>query len=228
MSQIYVFALTAAFNPTLLAATTLMLALDRPKRLLSGYLCGAAMTSITCGLLIVFALDGSNSTTSTAKHTINPIVDVVLGAAMLIAVYLVATGRDQRRREWSERRKAKKAEKGPPKWKTALSGGSAKTTFVVGALLTLPGGSYLAGLSEIAKQDASTTETVLLILSFNLIMLALLELPLLGYAIAPDWTERTVKRFSDWLSRDGGRILGVVVVVLGIALVVRGVAQLVS
>ena len=58
MSQIYVFALTAALNPTLLAATTVMLVLPSPKRLLLGYLLGALMTSITLGLLIVFTLGG--------------------------------------------------------------------------------------------------------------------------------------------------------------------------
>src|SRR5580704_17894150 len=43
-------------------------------------------------------------------------------------------------------RKGPKEDKGPPRWQQALSKGSARTTFVVGALLTLPGGSYLAGL----------------------------------------------------------------------------------
>ena len=43
---------------------------------------------------------------------------------------------------------------------TALEKGSARTTFVVGALLTLPGGAYLTGLSRIDKLKVSTPETV--------------------------------------------------------------------
>ncbi len=53
-----------------------------------------------------------------------------------------------------------KEDKGPPRWQQALSKGSARTTFVVGALLTLPGASYLAGLHhipEIADGDAPHT-----------------------------------------------------------------------
>jgi len=46
VGQVFVFAITAAFNPTLLAAVTVMLVLDNPKRLLLGYLVGAMMTSI--------------------------------------------------------------------------------------------------------------------------------------------------------------------------------------
>ena len=53
MGDIYFFALTAALNPTLLTATTVMLLLDHPKRLLLGYLLGALLTSLTCGLVII-------------------------------------------------------------------------------------------------------------------------------------------------------------------------------
>ena len=59
MNGAFVYALTAALNPTLLGATTVMLLLDHPKRLLLGYLLGALLTSVTLGLVIVFALDGS-------------------------------------------------------------------------------------------------------------------------------------------------------------------------
>ena len=226
MSQILVFAITAAFNPTLLAAVTVMLVLDNPKRLLLGYLLGAMMTSITLGLVIVFALGGSSGGTSTAKHTINPIVDITLGLLILVIVFVVATGRDHRRRARSERKKAEKADKPPPKWEQALSGGSARTTFVVGALLTLPGASYLAGLNDIAKEDLSTTATVLTVIGFNLIMLALLEIPLLGYAFSPDRTAATVSRFSAWLNRSGGRIAMVLGLVFATALIARGVSEL--
>jgi len=228
VSQVFLFAVTAAFNPTLLAAVTVMLVLDNPKRLLLGYLLGAMMTSITLGLVIVFALGGSSSGTSSAKHTINPILDIVLGLLILVIVFVVATGRDHKRRARSERKKAEKADKPPPKWQQALSGGSARTTFVVGALLTLPGASYLAGLNDIAKQDLSNTGVVLSVIGFNLIMLSLLEIPLLGYAFSPDRTSAAVQRFSAWLNRSGGRIAIVLGLVLAAALIARGVGGLLS
>jgi hypothetical protein len=225
MGQAFLFSLTAAFNPTLLAAVTVMLVLPDPKRLLIGYLLGALMTSITLGLVIVFALGGESSGTSTAKRTINPALDIALGLIILVIAFVVGTGRDKRRRERSARKKAEKADKAPPRWQQALSGGSARTTFVVGALLTLPGASYLAGLNEIAKQNVSDLEVVLAVVGFNLVMLALLEIPLLGYTVSPDRTAVTVHRFSEWLSAQGGRIALVLAVVVGIALVVRGVIE---
>src|SRR3954447_12114692 len=167
-----------------------MLVLPSPKRLLFGYLLGAMMTSVTLGLVIVFSLDGSSGGTSTAKRTVNPAVDIALGLLIATIVFVVATGRDHRRRARKARKQAEKADQPEPRWKRALSGGTARTTFVVGALLTLPGASYLAGLDRIHKLQYSTAGTVALVIGFNIVMLWLLELPLASLIAAPDWTPR--------------------------------------
>lgn len=227
MSRVLVFSLTAALNPTLLAAVTVMLTLASPKRLLLGYLAGAAVTSVTCGLLLVFALPDS-STSSTAKRTVNPILDIVLGALILLIVFVVATGRDRRRRDWSERRHEKAKDKAPPRWRRQLSKGSARDTFLVGVLLSFPGASYIAGMDALSKQNLGTVTTVICVLAFNAIMLSLLELPLIGYATRPEWTAGAVERFSAWLSRRGGRIAAVIGTAIGIILVARGAISLLS
>ncbi len=120
MGRVFVFSLTAALNLTLLAAVTVMLTLPNPKRLLLGYLLGAALTGVTCGLLLVFLLPGS-STASTAKRTISPIIDLALGILILLIVIRVARGRDRRRRAWSKRCHEKAKDKHPPRWRRAMS-----------------------------------------------------------------------------------------------------------
>jgi glycerol uptake facilitator-like aquaporin len=228
VSRVLLFSLTAALYPTLLAATMVMLVLPHPQRLMLGYLLGALMTSVTLGLLIVFALDGSSSATRTAKDTINPVVDLVFGALVLVIVLVVATGRDTWRRERSARRRAARAETGPPKWKRKLSSGTARTTFVIGALLTLPGTSYLAALDATAKQDLSDAETVLTVLGINVIMLVLLELPLIGYSMSPERATGAIERGSAWLSRDGAKVGLVLASIVGLALVGRGIGLLLT
>jgi hypothetical protein len=230
MDTIVFWAFAAALNPTLLAAATVMLLLDHPKRLLVGYLLGAMMTSVTLGLVIVFALDGSSGATSTTQSTLSPLTDLALGVLLLVVAYTIRPGRTRsetgRLAERRRRRAEKKGEKGPPRWQRALSNGSARTTFVVGALLTLPGASYLVGLSHIADQDASTTATVAMIVGFNVIMLILLELPLLAYTFAPDWTPDAVDRFKAWFNRNS-RVLGFRVALgIGAALIVKGLIGL--
>jgi hypothetical protein len=220
----FVYALTAALNPTLLGATTVMLLLDHPKRLLLGYLLGALVTSVTLGLVIVFTLDGS---ASTAQHTLSPAMDLAFGAILLVVAWVIRPSHQPKEGGWlAERRRRKKEGKGPPRWQRTLSEGSARTTFVVGALLTLPGASYLIGLHKIADSDPSTVGAVASVLAFNAIMLALLELPLIGYVFAPDWTPRAVERFKDWFSRNARRLAFRAALVIGVLLIVRGLIYL--
>ena len=222
MSQVILLSLTASLNPTLVAATTVMLLLDKPARLMAGYLLGAYTASITLGLVIVFSLSNS-STANTTQNTISPAVDIGLGAIALAISFVLATGRDQGFRDRRRARKAAKPDKGPPRWQRELSKGSPRTTFVVGALLTLPGASYLAGLDQIHKLKYSTTVTVLLVLAFNVVMLWLLEVPLASFVISPEWTPRAIDRARAWVTRHahvfavrGSAAIGVLLVIKGI------------
>lgn len=230
MDTIIFWAFTAAFNPTLLGATTVMLLLDHPKRLLLGYLCGALLTSVTLGMLIVFAVDGSSGATSAAQSTLSPVADLTIGGLLLLVAYRIRPGRvpseTGRLAERRRRREEKKKDKGPPKWQQKLSEGTAKTTFVIGALLTLPGASYIIGLGHIADKNASVPATVAMVLAFNLIMLALIELPLLAFSFAPEWTPNAVARFKAWFNRHSKTIAFRGALVVGVLLIVRGVIEL--
>lgn len=222
VDQVFLLSLAAALNPTLVAASTLMMLLPNPRRLMLGYLLGALMTSITLGLVIVFSLEGSDAV-GTTENALSPAATIALGGISLAAAFVVATGRHQR---VAARRRARKQDKGPPRWQRALARGSARTTFVVGALLTLPGASYLAGLGRIDKLNYSTPETVLLVVAFNLVMLALLEIPLLGFAIAPSWTVGAVDRAKAWIARHGRRSTVTALIALGTLLVIKGLIEL--
>lgn len=222
MSDVILLSLTASLNPTLVAATTVMLLLDRPVRLMGGYLLGAYLTSITLGLVIVFSLSDS-STANTTENTINPAADIGLGAVFLAISFVLYTGRVDRLRQ---RRAAKKATKGstePPRWQRELSKGSARVTFLVGAALTLPGASYLAGLASIHKLHYSTPETVLLVIGFNVVMLWLLEVPFVSFLVAPDKTPQTIARAKAWVSRHAHMFAVRGFAALGALLVLKGV-----
>jgi Sap, sulfolipid-1-addressing protein len=225
MSQVILLSLTASLNPTLVGATTVMLLLDKPARLMLGYLLGAYMTSITLGLVIVFSASNS-STTNTTENTLSPAVDIALGALALVVAWAVWSGRHERMRERRRARKAAKPDKGPPRWQRELSKGSARTTFVVGACLTLPGASYLAGLDDIAKLNYSTTDTVLLVIGFNVVMLWLLEVPLICFSVAPRWTPRAIDRAKAWVSRHSHVFAVRGLSLFGVAMIIKGIVGL--
>jgi Sap, sulfolipid-1-addressing protein len=227
VSKVALLSLTASLNPTLVAATTVMLLLEKPARLMSGYLLGAYITSITLGLVIVFSLS-SSSATNTTENTISPAVDIGLGAIFLAVAFVLHTGRDERLKERRRARKTAGPDKGPPRWQRELGKGTARTTFVIGALLTLPGASYLAGLNQIHKLQYSTTVTVLLVVGFNLVMLWLLEVPLASFLIAPEWTPRAIERAKAWVSRHAHVFAVRGFAAVGTLLAIKGIVGLVS
>ena len=65
----------------------------------------------------------------------------------------------------------------------ALSRHTVWLAWAAGAIYSLPGAEYLAGL-RLAKAGAPTAAEVLAVLGFNLIMFAVIELPLLGFVWA--------------------------------------------
>lgn len=225
MGEVFVLSLTAALNPTLLAVTTMMLLLPSPGRLMLGYWLGAMMTSITLGLVIVFSLEGSGAV-GTTKHTLSPIADLALGGLALVFAWVLASGKDEPLQERRAARAARKKDKKPPRWQRELQKGTAKTTFFIGAVLTLPGASYLAGLNRISKQNYSTAHTVLVVIGFNLVMLLLLEVPIIAFRIAPTRTPAAIDDAKDWV-RGHGRVYGARgLAVIGALLVVKALIEL--
>ena len=230
--QIFLLSLLAMFNPTLLAAVTLMLLLPSPKRLMLGYLLGAYTASISVGLVIVFALHDSGFA-GTSKRTLSPLEDVVVGLLLLLVAAVLATDRDQSLRQRRSRRKEAKLAKYGGEEKEALpmrllGRGSPRIAFVVGLLLSFPGVSYLTGLTHIHRLDLPALPTALIVIAFCLVQQLLLELPLAGYIFAPERTEATVKDFRAWLASNGRQAGIVVACVLGALILIRGIAGLVS
>jgi hypothetical protein len=227
VGTLIVFSLTASLNPTLVAITTLLLLRDRPAQMMAGFLAGALTVSITLGIVIVLAFNNARSTATTTQHTINPAVDIALGALLLlVAGVLRSEGYGRRVERRHERRES--TEKRPSRWERALNRGTPRTAFVLGILLTLPGASYLAGLTVIHKLHTSTLGVVLLVIGFNIVMLWIIELPLLGFVIAPTTTPAAVDRAKAWASRHARQLAVRGSATIGALLVIKGVIGLVS
>ena len=230
--DIFLLSLLAMFNPSLLAAVTVMMLLPNPKRLMAGYLLGAYTTSIALGLVIVFSLHGSSSE-STSKHTVGPLEDLVVGSLLAALAFVLATGRDrpfqERRREKKDAKLKAREEAGKPTESLPLrmlGKGNPKVTFVVGAVLSFPGVSYLDALDHIHKLNPGTVPTVLLVVGFCLMQQILLEIPLLGYVFAPAGTRDTVTRFRDWMGRKGRSVAVIGAAALAAWLLIRGLITL--
>jgi high-affinity Fe2+/Pb2+ permease len=223
MGSIFLYSLVAAANATLLAAVTVMLFLPSPKRLLIGYLLGGLLVSLTIGFVIVFAVHQSDAT-STSQNSVSPAMDIALGLILLVVAYVLRSERMEQRRERKKKEK-EGVEKGPSRVERVLGRGSARITFLVGVVLTLPGVAYLAALHELDDLNYGTVSTILVILGFNAMLLILLEIPLIGYVFAPERTVVAVQNFRAWLSRNGLKAGIYVAAGLGALLITRGVIE---
>jgi hypothetical protein len=228
MQQILFLSLVAIIDPVIVGATAVMLLLPEPKRLMLGFVSGALLTSVTLGLVIVFVAGGTNSTTSTTKRTVDPVVDIAAGVGFLLIATLVATGVWGRLAERRKKRRGPKKDKGPSRLQQELSKGSPRLTFCAGAVYELmPSVVYLAVMHDIVKLNPSTLGSILLVVLICVAQIGLVLIPLISFTVAPTWTPKALEEAKSWFSRNDKKIAVVALTVVGAWLLGRGVITLV-
>jgi hypothetical protein len=222
--EILPLAIGSAIYPTLLAMVVIILGQPNPRRLLGAYFCGAMLASLTVGFLVVGALNSGN-TVGGSDHTVGPAVDFAVAAIALVLVYVLLTDRDRALREHRERKKAQReTEASVPFSQRVLSRNSLFLTFVIGIALNLPGALYLVALKDIAAADLATGTIVLYVLLYNLIMFQWAEIPLIGYAVAPEKTEHVIRSLNDWLGTHARQIATALCAAAAFYLILQGLA----
>jgi len=229
MLDVLPMAFASAIYPSLLAAVVLVMGQPNPRSLLSAYLAGGLTTSVGVGLLVVFGLNLSGLTNGSGD-SFGPAVDVVVGLVALGLFWILLTERDQALKE----RRAARRKSEPPKEKRdslptrVLGRGSLSLTFILGMSLSLPGALYLVALKDIAESGVSTAAAVLTILAYNAIMFSFAELPLLGYAFAPERTRALVEGFNGWLGGHSRQVAMWLCAAAGALLLLRGLAAFIG
>jgi hypothetical protein len=98
--------------------------------------------------------------------------------------------------------------------------------WAAGALYSLPGAYYLAGLALLAKQNVSTATIVLVILGFNLIQFALIELSLLGLVLMPQRTRSLTEKLNAWMTARRRIVIVFLAGAIGAYLLISGISDL--
>ena len=225
MGDVFVIAVLAALDAGLLAATVVLLGRPRPARQLLAYLVGCMGFSIGIGLVIVLALHGSG----VVKHpdpAVSAVIEIAAGALLLVVAVAVVLGRNAQWRPRRRRQDNADAHKRPSLSERALGNDSLWIAWAAGALYSVPGAYYLAGLALLVKLDQPASIDVVAILGFNLVMFALLELPLLGFLVAPDRARALTERLNRWMTRHKRTLITVVAGVGGLYLLITGLSDL--
>jgi Sap, sulfolipid-1-addressing protein len=227
MAHILVLACLAALFPLMLAAVVVILTRPRPTPLLLSFLIGGWAMSVTTGVLVLHAFEGADPEVLGSSETVPPGAYLFGGVLCLAVAYLMGTDRGAAlRARRAAKRPATPAKEGPSRAERALGGDRAALAFAVGAVINVPGVYYLSALHDMATGGYSNAEQIALIVLFNLVMFALVEVPLVSYAISPEKTAERVRRFQDLLTRNASRIVAVLALGFGIALIAKGVAGL--
>jgi hypothetical protein len=153
-------------------------------------------------------------------------VEVVAGALLIVVAIAVLSGR---RLQWHPRRTSDRDVDHPRRQslqERALGHDSVWIAWAAGAAYSVPGAYYLAGLALLVKLNASATTSVLAVLGFNVIMFALIELPLVGLLVAPDRARRLTEKLSVWMTAHRRALIVTLAGAIGAYLLISGVSDL--
>ena len=215
MLELIPLAIASAFWPILLAVVLISLRAPHPGRLMIAFLAGGLLTTVTIGLLLIYALQGA-SLTSRSDSWFGPGLEIATGVVALVAAYIL----------WQRYQHAvptTKPEKSEPGRTERMLAHGAPLAFVGGIVLNIvPGVVPVVALKDIAEGNYSFAETFALVLGFYVIMFAFVEIPLIGFVVAPEPTKRATARFNAWLDRNGHRLGIGALAVIGAYMIVRG------
>jgi hypothetical protein len=223
VSEVFVLAVVASLDAGLLTAAVVLLGRPRPAQQLLAYLIGGMGLSIVFGVLIVLALHG---TKLQFPRSTQAVIELAAGALLVVVALAAASGRKP---QWHPRRAPHGETEGPQRqslYERAVGHDSVWIAWAAGAIYSLPGAYYLAGLALLAKARPPAVTAVLAVVGFNVIMFALIELPLLGFVLAPDRTRSLTEKLSRWMSAHRRVLIAVVAGAVGVYLLVSGVSDL--
>jgi Sap, sulfolipid-1-addressing protein len=219
VAHILLLAAAAAVYPPLLAGVILILSRRRPLRLLVSFLMGGMIVSVGLGVAIVRAL-GSSAGVGGSNHTVKPIVDIAVGAASLAVAWAIWRGHTP---SFLQRRRERVSAAGPSFTDRALGHESMAVAFAAGVVLSLPGGWYLAALTDIAAADVSIGKQFAQIVLFNVVMFTFVEVPLVLFIFDPARAQRLASATSAWI-RGHARAIGAgVTTMVGVWLLAKGI-----
>ncbi len=193
--------------------------------MLVGYLMGGALVSVGLGLIALVVL-GQSGWVEGPEPTLTPALELVMGALALLLAYAVATGRAQKFRD--RRRKTPQEPTGPSWSNRVLARGSGLVAFFVGMVMSLPSVYYIAALPYIAENFSGAAAQVGLVLLFNAIQFAFVEVPIIGYLVAPERTTALVQRFMAGVKAHAQQVVVIVVAAIGVYMIVEGLLKLLT
>ena len=146
--EIVLLAVASMFWPTLITIVVLALRVPQPVRILAWFLFGGLLTTITIGLILVFALQDA-SFVSGSSRSANPVLNIAAGVLALASALYVS------RRKHAPRRTGRRRAETSGLTQRAVERGGVVAFFAGVALNIVPGAFPFVALKDIAQLDVS-------------------------------------------------------------------------
>ena len=205
-------ALISSLYPLGFAAILLLARAAQPRSKEIAFLAGALACTLAVGFVVVFALHGAGVGQSSERSG-RYWVWLVTGVLFMAAAVVLA-------------RRPPKPRNGPSRLSRAAGQGGLFAIFVAGIALYLPSPTYLAALEEVGSAKISPAATAIWVLIVVALVLITVEVPVLLFLLAPDWTVPKLEAVNAWLDRHGHALLVWVVGAIGLWLFLQGLVGL--
>src|SRR5215813_9197736 len=227
-AEFFVLAFTAALNPKLLAVDVLLIDNRRPRAMFLCVLLGGMTVALTIGLLDMLTI---HADTINAQKTVSAGIDLALGLLLLAVGTLVAPGRLHGRRKppvpAGDGESAQPEREKKDSWAArVLAEPRLGLAMLVGALIGLPGGTYLTALHNLVAGHYSTATQVSAVVVFVIIEFLLIIIPFIFLELRPEATKAALKRSQDWLAGHARQLMAYTALILGAYLTVSALVRL--
>ena len=225
-AEFFALAFLSALNPKLLALDLLLIENRRPRAMFLCLLLGGMTVATTIGLLdvLVFHADAIK-----AQGKVSAGVDLAVGLLLLVVGGLLVTGRLHGRRKASVPAGDGLPEKPEKKdgWaQRVLSEPRLGLAMLVGAVIGIPGATYLTALHNLVTGTSSTAIQVLAVVIFVIIDFLLIIIPFAFLELRPEATKALLKHSQDWLMSHALQLMATIALLLGAYLAVSGLVRL--
>ncbi len=212
---VLVMAFAVSVEPFRIGMTVLMLNRPRPVLQLLAFLSGGFAMGMTVGLVVLFMF--RRRLLGSTYFTL-PKVQILIGFLALVVALVVAVDVPGRlgSRPASLTRPAQRL----------LSGHSLSAAGIAGLGIALPSADYLAALAVILASGAAALTQVAVLLMFNVVAFALVEIPLLAHLLAPKATARSMTALHNWIRSRRRLEVAVVLAAAGCVFLAVGMAGL--
>jgi hypothetical protein len=231
-AEFFALAFLSALNPKLLALDLLLIENRRPRAMFVCLLLGGMTVALTVGLLDVLAFHAD-----AIKHqaSVSAGVDLAIGLLLLAVGALLATGRVHGRRKApvparggpppeEEEEEEKKKKNG---WaQRVLSEPRLGLAMLVGAVIGIPGASYLTALHNLVTGKSSTVIQVIAVVIFVVIDFLLIIIPFAFLELRPEATKARLTHTQDWLLSHASQLMAAIALLLGAYLAISGLIRL--